>query len=102
MTNLVGNAIKYGKGAPIEVRVKRVGDLASVIVADHGIGIAAEDQPRIFQRFERAVSSRKFGGLGLGLWITSQLVEAHRGTIEVASEPGKGATFTVTLPLSPG
>ena len=99
VTNLVGNALKYGRGSPIEVRVKRVGDLANIIVADHGIGIAAEDQPRIFQRFERAVSSRKFGGLGLGLWITSQLVEAHRGTIAVASEPGKGATFTVTLPL---
>ncbi len=101
VTNLLGNALKYGKGSPIEVSVKREGNRASVVVSDQGIGIAAEDQPRIFQRFERAVSSRKFGGLGLGLWITSQLVEAHRGSIEVQSEPGKGSAFTVTLPINP-
>jgi signal transduction histidine kinase len=71
------------------------------VVADQGIGIALEDQPRIFKRFERAVSPRKFGGLGLGLWIASQLVEAHGGTIDVLSQPGTGATFTVVLPLSP-
>ncbi|CAN5922338.1 hypothetical protein BH11MYX3_BH11MYX3_03480 [soil metagenome] len=101
VTNLLGNAVKYGRGSPIQVSVKRDGDRASVVVSDQGIGIAAEDQPRIFQRFERAVSSRKFGGLGLGLWITSQLVEAHRGSIAVLSEPGKGSAFTVTLPFNP-
>lgn len=100
VTNLIGNAVKYGKGAPLTIRVVRDGAMAALVVADRGIGIAAADQPRIFERFERAVSSRKFGGLGLGLWIASELVKAHRGTIEVASEPGAGATFTVRLPIA--
>jgi signal transduction histidine kinase len=100
ITNLVTNAVKYGKGSPIEVRVSREGPLAKLTVTDHGIGIAAHDQQRIFKRFERAVSSRKFGGLGLGLWITSQLVHAHGGTITVDSQLGAGATFTVLLPLA--
>jgi signal transduction histidine kinase len=100
VTNLVSNAGKYGRGAPIEVRVKRDGDRATLVVVDHGIGIAPDDQERIFRRFERATSARKFSGLGLGLWITSELVRAHGGTIAVQSEPGSGATFTVTLPLA--
>ena len=101
ITNLITNAIKYGKGAPIELRVSRDGQQAKLSVTDHGIGIAHHDQQRIFMRFERAVSSRKFGGLGLGLWITSQLVHAHGGSITVDSQLGAGATFTVLLPLSP-
>lgn len=101
LTNLLGNAVKYGKGTSVELRVQRDGNTARLVVADQGIGIALEDQPRIFRRFERAVSPRKFGGLGLGLWIASQLVEAHGGTIDVLSQPGTGATFTVVLPLSP-
>jgi signal transduction histidine kinase len=101
LTNLLGNAVKYGKGTSVELRVYRDGDSARLVVADQGIGIALDDQPRIFKRFERAVSPRKFGGLGLGLWIASQLVEAHGGTIDVLSQPGTGATFTVVLPLSP-
>jgi signal transduction histidine kinase len=92
------NALKYGRGAPIEVRVSADGTAARLVVSDNGIGIDTADQTRIFQRFERAVSPRKFGGLGLGLWIASQLVDAHRGLIAVDSTPGKGATFTVTLP----
>ncbi|MBL9018408.1 MAG: GAF domain-containing protein [Myxococcales bacterium] len=99
VTNLVGNAGKYGKGAPIDVVVSRRGPRAELRVIDRGIGIAIDDQPRIFERFERAVSSRHFSGLGLGLWITRQLVEAHGGTIHVDSRPGEGATFTVTLPI---
>lgn len=98
-TNLLSNALKYGKGAPIDVVVAREEGRAVLRVTDHGIGIAPEDQPRIFQRFERAVSSRHFSGLGLGLWITQQLVEAHRGSIHVDSRLGAGSTFTVTLPL---
>ncbi|MBA3463284.1 MAG: GAF domain-containing protein [Deltaproteobacteria bacterium] len=99
ITNLLSNAIKYGKGSPIEVKLSRQGDTAVLAVSDRGIGISPEDQTRVFQRFERAVSPRKFGGLGLGLWIVRQLVVAHGGTITVESALGVGSTFTVTLPL---
>jgi PAS domain S-box-containing protein len=98
-TNLLANAMKYGKGKPIEVRVQREDGNARLVVQDHGIGISAEDQQRIFQRFERAVSARHFGGLGLGLWIARQLVDAHGGSIHVASEMNLGATFEVVLPV---
>jgi signal transduction histidine kinase len=99
ITNLLSNALKYGRGSPVHVRVKKQRDRAVLEVRDHGIGIAPEDQARIFERFERAVSTLHFGGLGLGLWITKQLVTAHGGTIAVNSEPGQGATFAVELPL---
>lgn len=99
VTNLLSNASKYGKGHPIEVAVTHDAGGAQLTVRDHGIGIAAADQARIFERFERAVPVRNFGGLGLGLWIVRQLVEAHGGTISVASVPGDGATFCVRLPL---
>ena len=101
ITNLLGNALKYGRGSPIEARVRRDGDRATLVVVDRGIGIAPADHQRIFQRFERAASPRKFAGLGLGLWITSELVQAHGGAISVDSELGRGATFTVTLPIGP-
>jgi signal transduction histidine kinase len=99
--NLLTNAIKYGKGKPIDVTLVRDEHVVRMVVADHGIGISPEDQLRVFQRFERAVSSRHFGGLGLGLWIARQLVDAHGGTIRVSSEPGSGATFEVELPAVP-
>jgi PAS domain S-box-containing protein len=98
-TNLLGNAVKYGAGSPIDVRVARAGDAAILIVQDRGIGIAEADQARIFERFERAVSTRHYGGFGLGLWIAREMARAHGGSIGVASTPGKGATFTVSLPL---
>ncbi len=99
VTNLLSNALKYGKGKPIAVRVERHPDYGSLIVRDSGIGISPEAHRRIFDRFERAVSSRHFGGLGLGLWITRQLVEAHGGTILLTSSEGRGAEFEVRLPL---
>ena len=69
-----------------------------LVVRDRGIGIATEDQSRIFQRFERAVSTRSYGGLGIGLWLVERIVGALGGQITVASQPGQGAVFTVLLP----
>jgi signal transduction histidine kinase len=85
----------------VHVRVERNGDRALLSVRDEGIGIAREDQERIFLRFERAVGVKQYGGLGLGLWIASEFVQAHGGTIRVESVAGKGATFTVDLPIEP-
>jgi signal transduction histidine kinase len=100
ITNLLSNALKYGRGAPVDVSVTRAGATAVLAVTDRGIGIAPGDHARVFERFERAVTARKFAGLGLGLWITAQLVEAHDGTIAVASTLGEGSTFTVALPVA--
>ena len=99
VSNLVGNAIKYGAGQPVEVSLTRQAGVARLSIRDHGIGIPPEAMSRLFGRFERAVSAREFGGLGLGLYIARQIVEAHGGTIVVNSALGKGATFTVELPL---
>jgi signal transduction histidine kinase len=74
--------------------------VARIAVSDHGIGIPSEEQARIFEKFERAVSERHYGGFGLGLWVVRQIVEAHGGSIHVASEAGQGSTFIVELPLS--
>ncbi len=100
--NLLGNAVKYGRGQPIRVRVELRGTVARLVVQDRGFGVAPADQARIFERFERAVSSRHYGGLGLGLWIVRQIVEAHGGRIRVSSAPNQGAEFTVDLPQAPG
>ena len=97
-SNLMVNAISYGKGTPIHVSVDADDDAARLTVRDEGIGIAADQKTRIFERFERAVPSSNYGGLGLGLWIARQIVDAHGGTIDVVSELGHGATFTVSLP----
>jgi PAS domain S-box-containing protein len=101
VTNLLSNAVKYGAQKPIQVRVRRADGTARLSVADQGIGIDPARQGRIFERFERAVPAGNFGGLGLGLYICRRIVEAHGGTVGVASRPGEGATFTVTLPLTP-
>jgi signal transduction histidine kinase/CHASE3 domain sensor protein len=98
VTNLVANAIKYGAKAPIEISVMADGRYARVEVKDHGIGIAGEDHERIFQRFERVSSSESVSGMGLGLYITRQIVDMHRGKLEVESALGKGALFRVSLP----
>jgi len=98
VTNLLGNAIKYGAGGVIEIEARAEGDNVRLTVRDHGIGISASDQQRIFQRFERASGQRQHPGLGLGLWITSELCKALGGRINVASALGAGAAFTITLP----
>ena len=101
VSNLLSNAIKYGAGMPIHVEIGEGGRGALLSVRDGGIGINEEALERIFGRFERAVSLHHFGGLGLGLFIARQIAEAHGGTIGVRSQPGDGATFTVTLPREP-
>jgi len=100
ITNLLTNALRYGGGQPVEVHIGASHDWAQVIVRDHGMGIAAEDQARIFEQFERTEASRKrAAGLGLGLYITRQIVQAHGGRVELESAAGAGATFRVSLPL---
>ncbi|HEX3764422.1 MAG TPA: ATP-binding sensor histidine kinase [Kofleriaceae bacterium] len=101
VSNLLSNAIKFGAGKPIELRTGEHAGTAWLSVTDHGIGIDPESQSQVFDRFARAVSARHYGGLGLGLYISRKLVEAHHGTIRVESEPGRGSTFTVTLPCTP-
>jgi signal transduction histidine kinase len=100
ITNLIENAIAFGPGKPIRIRLQATSEKARLTVRDEGIGIAPNDQSRIFERFERAVSSRSHGGFGFGLYICRTIVEALGGTIFVQSEPGRGSTFTVELPLS--
>lgn len=101
VTNLLSNAIKYGEGLPIEIVLEGDDRAACLSVTDHGIGIEPENQNRLFERFERAVTRRQYGGFGLGLWITQQLVHAMGGQIAVESRPGEGSTFRVTLPRQP-
>ena len=102
VTNLLSNAVKYGAGRPISVEVRASGPGAEadvwLVVSDEGIGMSSDDLGRIFGRFERAVSGRNYGGLGLGLSIVRQVVDAMGGTISVESQPGRGSTFTVRLP----
>lgn len=98
ISSLLSNAIKYGPGKPIHVLVEASDVFVRLRVKDEGIGIEAAQIPRLFRRFERAVSSRNYGGLGLALYVAREIVEAHGGTIAVSSEPGCGSTFTMDLP----
>jgi PAS domain S-box-containing protein len=100
--NLLSNALKYSpEGSDIDVRVAQEDGFLATSVTDHGIGIPKDEIPQLFERFHRArnVSSRYYGGLGLGLYIARAIVEAHRGDITVESEEGSGSTFTMRLPL---
>lgn len=99
ITNLVSNAIKYGKGKPIEIQVEQDSEFAKLIIKDKGIGIARKDSERIFARFERAVAEREYKGMGVGLYIVRKIIEAHGGEIVLKSKVGAGSTFTITLPL---
>ena len=103
LVNLLTNATKYAPGKPVDFTVEARRDHVQIAVRDEGMGIAHEDQDRIFQRFERAVSGTHFGGLGLGLYISTQIAEAHAGRLWVESELGVGSTFHLELPYqSPG
>ena len=100
LTNLLTNALRYGGGKPIEVVVRQEEGLARMSVRDQGMGIAPEDQERIFEQFERTEDSRKQApGLGLGLYITRQIVRLHGGEIQLESAVGQGSLFCVCLPL---
>lgn len=99
ITNLLTNAIRYGNQKPIGVKVKTDSGNAIIEVQDRGIGIAEENQKRIFERFERAISPNEISGLGLGLYIVKQIIDMHNGSIEVKSKIGQGSTFIVQLPM---
>jgi signal transduction histidine kinase len=100
--NLVSNALKFCEGTPeIHVSAERDGDRWRLAVSDNGIGIDAEYRDRIFHVFKRLHARHEFPGTGMGLAITKKIIERHGGTIDVASEPGQGTTFTFTLPAAP-
>lgn len=96
--NLISNAVKYGENKPIRVQLKAEGERLHLLVKDHGLGIAATELPRLFRKFERLVPANQYGGFGLGLWITRQVIDAHGGTISLRSAPGEGTSVEVDLP----
>lgn len=98
ITNFLSNAIKYGAGKPIQIRVTASPTTATIEVEDQGIGISPEDQRRLFERFARVVSPDHYGGFGLGLWIVKLLVEAMGGKVAVRSAVGSGSVFSAELP----
>jgi signal transduction histidine kinase len=98
VANLLSNAAKFGRGEPVQIAVEKVDDTARLLVEDYGIGIPPECLSQIFERFERAVSSRQYGGLGLGLYIVRAIVEAMGGTVRAQSTVGAGSTFVIELP----
>jgi PAS domain S-box-containing protein len=101
LVNLISNALKYSKPhSPVEVEARGSGTQVIFTVADQGEGIPPEEIARVFDRYYRTVGKRKAGGLGLGLHITRQLVEAHGGRIWVESEPGRGSRFSFSLPTA--
>jgi PAS domain S-box-containing protein len=99
VTNLLSNAIKYGAATPVAVRVGVDDQEAVLAVEDRGPGIPEDALPRVFGRFERAASARHYGGLGLGLYVSREIVSAHGGSIAAQNVPGGGARFVVRLPL---
>jgi signal transduction histidine kinase len=98
VVNLLTNAIKYASGSPIKVEVCLVNDKVQLRVHDQGPGISQEHLERIFERYERAISSNEVSGLGLGLYIARQIMEQNNGSLSVYSTQGKGSTFMIDLP----
>ncbi|RKG94066.1 response regulator [Corallococcus terminator] len=101
LVNLLSNAIKYAPGQPIRIEVAPHDGQLAIRVADSGPGIPREHQDRVFERFERGGPPRSVHGLGLGLFIASQIVQGHHGQLRLDSDAGQGATFTIELPLRP-
>ena len=100
VANLFGNAIKYAPNGAVTITVRSEKDTALLIVKDSGPGVAPKNQERIFQRFERAISGNDVSGLGLGLFISRQILDLHGGSIQIESQLGTGATFLVALPAN--
>lgn len=100
ITNILNNALRYGKGRPVRVDLRQKGDFFSISVTDQGMGIPDHFKDKIFSRFQRAVPASEVSGLGLGLYISKQIVEAHQGKISVDSELDKGSCFTVQIPIN--
>jgi signal transduction histidine kinase len=98
VSNLINNAIKYGQHRPISITLSQTGGNVVLSVMDNGMGISPENLPRIFNRYERAISHSNISGLGLGLYISKMIVEAHGGTISAESVPEKGSVFKVVIP----
>lgn len=99
ISNLLSNAIKYGNKKPVTIKISLDDSNVKIQVIDQGIGIPKRDIELIFMRFKRAVSSQQFSGLGVGLYISKQIVEAHHGTLDVQSAPGQGSIFSINLPI---
>jgi signal transduction histidine kinase len=99
--NLLSNACKFGRGAPIEVRLTRAAGIARLEIRDHGCGITPADRERLFTRFGCGSSARGATGLGLGLYTVRRIVEAHHGRVTAGCDRGDGATFIVELPCEP-
>lgn len=96
--NILNNALRYGKGSPVKVDLRHLGDQMTISVTDQGMGIPETFKDKIFSRFQRAVPASEVSGLGLGLYISQQIIEAHQGKISVVSELGRGSCFTVQIP----
>ena len=101
INNLISNAVKYSPNSQnIEVYANKVGNFVKISVKDFGIGISSQDKAKIFNRFYRAGNiQKKFPGLGIGLYISHEIIANHNGTLWVESEPGEGSTFSFTLPI---
>ncbi|MFZ1122015.1 MAG: PAS domain-containing sensor histidine kinase [Candidatus Binataceae bacterium] len=99
LSNVLSNAIKYGAGHPIDIQLQARDEKAVLVVEDRGIGIAPDDLCRIFGRFERTIASKNYGGLGLGLYITRQIIEQQGGSIRAENRSHGGARFVIELPL---
>lgn len=97
--NLLSNAAKFGAGHPIRVDVTAAGEMVRLTISDQGVGIPSDQQERIFERFDRGSTATHYGGMGMGLFIVSKIVNAHSGAIRVESSPHQGASFIVELPI---
>ncbi|SER24272.1 PAS domain S-box protein [Pedobacter rhizosphaerae] len=101
VSNLISNAFKYSEnGTAVEISCEIIDDYAQVSIKDHGIGISNEDMKNLFQRYYRVESNHTISGFGIGLYLSSEIIQRHNGKIWVESEPEKGSTFYFSLPLN--